>query len=149
MMENDTPQRRRRIEEHDKQEHTPFQDICSLLFHSIYYPRLFISIDSRRTSLFLPTRIPGTAGLLSSPRSVSLEKLIKPRHSLQESSLLGKLHRLLTHIATDSKPVLDITVQRHLVWNGHFLEKILRLAPLFRGEDLVRFCEWWTVSVSD
>lgn len=107
-------------------------------FYSLLLPGLLL-YQYRVPHVVMPVSIERSVADLRSPRPLALEELIEPRHSLQESSLFGKLHRLLADISTHSKAMLDIAVQRDLVWNGHPLEKILGLPPLFRWEDWILF----------
>jgi hypothetical protein len=83
--------------------------------------------------------LPALAVDLRSPASLALEELVEPSDSLQEGRLLCELDRLLGDVSADSKAVLDIGVQRDLVWNLRVLEDVLRLPSLLSWEDLIGF----------
>lgn len=77
---------------------------------------------------------------LRSPAPAALEELVEPSNGLQESGLLGELDGSLGGIRTNSEAVLDVAVKGDLVWDGHILEDVFRLAALLRGEDLISLC---------
>lgn len=76
---------------------------------------------------------------LRSPRPLALEEFIEPSDGLDKSTLLGELHRLLGCVGTNSEAVLNIAVERDLVWDGHALEDVFSLPSLLRWENLVGF----------
>ena len=68
-------------------------------------------------------------------------------HRLEKGLLLRKPGFGMREIAPDSKTMLDIRVQEHLVRNSMLLENVFSLTTLFSREDFIRLCVRLLISV--